>query len=287
MSFRAHDCDWRGQPNAMSRKTVILTEIIAPYRIPVFNVLASRAGLDLHVIFLAETDEILRQWRIHKDEICFSHSILPSWRWRAGRTSFLINRGLWSALNKADPQVIICGGFVVPGKASFEYLKMLGCVEASISIAPNAVDNSFFATRAESTIGHATEFRDRLKLPSRFILFVGRLVPEKGVFDLLQAYAKLESDVRSEVGLVFAGNGSSGVELAQQAKRINPGVVCFPGFAQREDLAGLYALAECLVLPTHSDPWGLVVNEAMACGLPIIVSSVAGCSADLVEDGWN
>ncbi len=68
---------------------------------------------------------------------------------------------------------------------------------------------------------------------------------------------------------------------------IIPGAVCFPGFAQREDLAGLYALAEALVLPTHSDPWGLVVNEAMACGLPIIVSSVAGCAADLVEDGWN
>jgi glycosyltransferase involved in cell wall biosynthesis len=63
--------------------------------------------------------------------------------------------------------------------------------------------------------------------------------------------------------------------------------VRFPGFAQREDLAGLYALAEALVLPTHSDTWGLVVNEAMACGLPIIVSSVAGCSVDLVEDGWN
>jgi glycosyltransferase involved in cell wall biosynthesis len=71
------------------------------------------------------------------------------------------------------------------------------------------------------------------------------------------------------------------------AKGIDPGVVCFPGFAQREDLAGLYALAEALVLPTHSDPWGLVVNEAMACGLPIIVSNVAGCSVDLVEDGWN
>jgi glycosyltransferase involved in cell wall biosynthesis len=164
---------------------------------------------------------------------------------------------------------------------------MLGCVEASILTAPNAVDNSFFATRAESTIGHAAEFRDRLKLPSRFILFVGRLVPEKGVFDLLEAYAKLESGLRSEVGLVFAGDGASREELAQQAKRISPGTVCFPGFAQREDLAGLYALAECLVLPTHSDPWGLVVNEAMACGLPIIVTSVAGCAADLVEDGWN
>src|SRR5437660_8573298 len=104
MSFRAHDCDWRGQPNVMSRKTVILTEIIAPYRIPVFNVLARRAGLDLHVIFLAETYEALRQWRVYKNEICFSYQILPSWRWRAGRSSFLINRGLWSALDKASPQ---------------------------------------------------------------------------------------------------------------------------------------------------------------------------------------
>jgi glycosyltransferase involved in cell wall biosynthesis len=322
----------------MSLRLVILTEIIAPYRIPVFNVLAHQAGLDLHVIFLAETDETLRQWRVYKSEICFSHQILPSWRWRAGRTSILINRGLWSALNRANPQVIICGGynyaasweallwarrrrvpfvlwsesnshdarggrvwveslkayflrhcdrFVVPGKASFEYLKTLGCTEASILTARNAVDNSFFATHAESTLGDATQFRDKLKLPSRFILFVGRLVPEKGVFDLLEAYAKLESGVRSEVGLVFAGDGDSREELAQRAKRISPGAVCFPGFAQREDLAGLYALAECLVLPTHTDPWGLVVNEAMACGLPIIVSSVAGCSADLVDDGWN
>jgi glycosyltransferase involved in cell wall biosynthesis len=322
----------------MSLRLVIITEIIAPYRIPVFNVLARRAGLDLHVMFLAETDETLRQWRVYKNEICFSHQILPSWRWRAGRSSILINRGLWSALNRANPQVIFCGGynyaasweallwarrhrvpfvlwsesnsqdtragrawveslkayflrhcdrFVVPGKASFEYLKMLGCTEASIFTAPNAVDNSWFATQAESTRVHAVQFREQLRLPSRFILFAGRLVPEKGVFDLLEAYAKLESGMRSNVGLVFAGNGASREDLAQQAKRISPGMVCFPGFAQREELAGLYALAECLVLPTQSDPWGLVVNEAMACGLPIIVTSVAGCSTDLVEDGWN
>jgi len=322
----------------MSRRLVLLTEIIAPYRISVFNVLARRAGLDLHVIFLAETDETLRQWRVYKNEICFSHQILPAWRWRAGKSSLLINRGLWSALNQVSPQVIICGGynyvasweallwarrhgvafvlwsesngqdarrgrpwveflktyflrhcdrFVVPGRASFEYLRSLGSPEASILTAPDAVDNSLFATQAENTRVHATEFREKLGLPSRFILFVGRLVPEKGIFDLLEAYAKLESSLRSEVGLVFAGDGISKEELVQQAKRISPGAICFPGFAQREDLAGLYALAETLVLPTHSDPWGLVVNEAMACGLPIVVSSVAGCSADLVEDGWN
>ena len=322
----------------MTRRLVLLTEIIAPYRIPVFNVLARRAGLDLHVIFLAETDETLRQWRVYKNEICFSHQVLPGWRWRTRKSSFLMNRGLWSALNQASPQVIICGGyayaasweallwarrhrvefvlwsesnrhdarggwawveylkgyflrhcdrFVVPGKASFEYLRVLGSPAASILTAPNAVDNSWFATQAENTRSHATEFREKLKLPSRFILFVGRLVREKGAFDLLAAYAKLESGLRGEVGLVFAGDGVSRKELAQQAKQISPGTVCCPGFAQREDLAGLYALAEVLVLPTHSDTWGLVVNEAMACGLPIIVSSAAGCAADLVEDGWN
>ncbi len=103
-----------------SRKTVILTEIIAPYRIPVFNVLGSRTGLDLHVIFLAETDETLRQWRVYKDEICFSYQVLPSWRWRAGKSSFLVNRGLWAALNKVNPEVMICGGYAYA--ASWEAL---------------------------------------------------------------------------------------------------------------------------------------------------------------------
>jgi glycosyltransferase involved in cell wall biosynthesis len=322
----------------MIRRLVILTEIIAPYRIPVFNVLARQAGLDLHVIFLAETDHALRQWRIYTDDIRFSYEVLPSWRWRAGKYSILVNRGLWSALDKASPQAILCGGynypaswealwwarrhnvrfvlwtesnqrdkrsgragvewlkryfvnacnaFVVPGKSSFAYLQTLGVSERAIFTAPNAVDNTFFSTQAENTGTHASEFREKLTLPPRFILFAGRLVPEKGVFDLLDAYAKLESGLRSEVGLVFAGDGVSRHELVRQAKQISPGSVCFPGFAQREDLAGLYAVAEALVLPTHSDPWGLVVNEAMACGLPIIVSTVAGCAADLVEDGWN
>jgi glycosyltransferase involved in cell wall biosynthesis len=322
----------------MKRRVVLLTEIIAPYRIPVFNALARHEALDLHVIFLAETDKKLRQWDIYKNEIRFSHQVLPSWRWRAGKGNFLFNRGLWSALNKISPQAIICGGynyaasweallwarrhktafvlwsesngqdaragrawvewlklyfldhcdgFVVPGKAALEYLKSLGSPQTSISTAPNAVDNSLFAAAAENARANATDFRERLRLPARFILFVGRLVREKGIFDLLEAYAKLETSLRSEVGLVFAGDGFCRGELAETAKRISPGTVCFPGFAQREDLAAIYALAETLVLPTHSDTWGLVVNEAMACGLPIIVSRVAGCSSDLVDDGWN
>jgi glycosyltransferase involved in cell wall biosynthesis len=322
----------------MTRKTVILTEIIAPYRIPVFNAFACRTGVDLHVIFLAETDQALRQWRVYAEEIRFSYEILPSRRWRAGKHSLLVNRGLRSALAVANPQTILCGGynypaswealwwarrrhvrfvlwtesnqqdrrarrgsvewlkryfvsscnaFVVPGKASFAYLRTLGVSERDIFTAPNAVDNMFFATQAEEVRRQPAAFREKFGLPPRFILFVGRLVPEKGVFDLLHAYAKLGSDLRSEVGLVFAGDGVSREALSKQARLIRPGVIGFPGFAQREDLAGFYALADALILPTHSDTWGLVVNEAMACGLPMIVTSVAGCAQDLVEDGWN
>jgi glycosyltransferase involved in cell wall biosynthesis len=175
----------------------------------------------------------------------------------------------------------------VPGKASFNYLQSLGSPETKISTAPNAVDNNFFAAQAAKVRVAAAEFRRELKLPDRFILFVGRLVPEKGVFDLLEAYAKLESSLRSEIALVFAGDGISRRELKLRADQINPGNVIFTEFLHREDLPAFYALAEVLVLPTHSDPWGLVVNEAMACGLPIIVTDVAGCSDDLVRDGWN
>jgi glycosyltransferase involved in cell wall biosynthesis len=332
-----HPAAFREMPD-IKRRVLILSEIISPYRIPVFNALAQHEGVDLRVLFLSETDAGLRQWRVYKDEIRFQYAVLPSWRLRVGKHNLLLNWRLRSRLKECAPEVIICGGynyfasweaqswarrhgaefilwsesnthdrrggqawveflkthflsgcdrFVVPGQASFEYLRSLGSAPEDIVIAPNAVDNDWFRVRADEIRSRTSEFRERFKLPPRYFLFVGRLVAEKGVFDLLDAYAKLEDDLRSKVGLVFAGDGRSRRELEALAQRVRPGTICFPGFAHREDLAGLYTFAEALILPTHSDTWGLVVNEAMACGLPVIVTSVAGCALDLVEDGWN
>jgi len=322
----------------MKRRLVILTEIISPYRIPLFYALAQHASVDLYVIFLAETDPNLRQWRVYKEEINFPYQILPSWRKRLHGYNVLLNRGVARALSAASPDVVLCGGysyvaswralywtrshnipfllwsesnlqdlrrghllveslktgflrkcdgFIVPGRSALEYLRAYKITEDVIFTAPNAVDNDLFARAAATARRDASACRRELCLPDRYFLFVGRLVRDKGVFDLLSAYAKLDTRTRQQVGVVFVGDGASRAQLEEQAASISPGVVKFAGFAQREQLARYYALAQILVLPTYTDPWGLVVNEAMACGLPVILSRAAGCASDLVKENWN
>jgi glycosyltransferase involved in cell wall biosynthesis len=319
----------------MRRRLVILTEIIAPYRIPVFNALAARCEIELHVIFLSRTDTSTRQWRVYEDEIRFSYEVLPCWRRRIGKYNLLLNANVASALYAAAPDVVVCGGynylaawqamnwakrnqvpfllwsestaqdrrkqhfpvewlkhkflrncdgFVVPGRSAQEYLQQFVSRSRQIFLARNAVDIELFATKCASIRTDADRLRGELALPARYFLYVGRLVRSKGVFDLIRAYAALPANLRAEVSLVFAGDGPMRPELEAQAREIYPGAAHFVGFIQRDDLASYYALAECLVVPTHTDPWGLVVNEAMACGLPVICTAVAGCAADLVRD---
>ncbi|HEY1679244.1 MAG TPA: glycosyltransferase family 4 protein [Candidatus Sulfotelmatobacter sp.] len=322
----------------MKRRLVIVTEIIAPYRIPLFNTLAKNPDVELQVIFLAEGDPQFRQWETYKAEIQFSYRVLPSWRRHIGTYNILLNRGVSAALAEAAPHAILCGGynyvaswqalswarrrgvpfflwseshahelrqarlalellkrrfirrcsgFVVPGKAAHAYLRSQQVDENLIFVAPNAVDNDFFSFSARAARQTPDRSRRELELPARYFLFAGRLVRAKGVFELLAAYAKLEEPVRQRIGLVFAGDGPLRAELQQQAAAISPGTVRFAGFAQKEKLAIYYALAEMLILPTYTDAWGLVVNEAMACGLPVILSSVAGCAPDLMKEDWN
>jgi glycosyltransferase involved in cell wall biosynthesis len=322
----------------MKRRVVILTEIIAPYRIPVFNALAARDDVDPHIIFFSETDPSLRQWHVYKDEIQFSYEVLPAWRRRFGRYNLLVNRGVRSALRRAAPAAVVCGGYnylaswqaalwakqqgiplvlwsesttqdirrkhvvveglkrfflrscrasVAAGIASRDYLLALGAPEMSVFIAPDAVDVRFYAERADKARINANQIRTEHALPPRYFLYVGRLVEDKGVFDLLAAYATLDESTRSQIGLVFVGDGPARADLAQRASQLGSGIVKFCGWVHRERISEFYALAQALILPTYSDTWGLVVNEAMACALPIVVSDAAGCVPDLVHEGKN
>jgi glycosyltransferase involved in cell wall biosynthesis len=233
--------------------------------------------------------------------LCGGYSYVASWqalRWaRAHKIPFV----LWSESNAKDLRrghsvveflknsfLRKCSGFVVPGRAAQEYLCADKKIAASaLFTAPNAVDNDLFAAGAIAARRNADRLRRELDLQRRYFLFAGRLVREKGVFELLAAYAKLTESMRQQVGLVFVGDGASRQQLEQQAAAISPGAIRFVGFAQREQLAVYYGLAEMLILPTYADTWGLVVNEAMACGLPVILSHTAGCAPELVRENWN
>ena len=321
----------------MKRRAVILTEIIAPYRIPVFNALAARNDVDPHIIFLSENDPGLRQWHVYKDEIKFSCEVLPSFRRHLGSYNLLLNKGVEAALSRARPQAIICGGYnyraywqaarwsasnqttlllwsesnsadkrrnsiaeflkkrfvrmcrayLAAGVTSRDYLLQLGAPPGSVFIAPDAVDVTMYAAGAAKARASSPEVRAQHALPERYFLYVGRLVEEKGVFDLLAAYAALDENIRATIGLVIVGDGSAREELQHRASNIHPANIKFGGWVHRERISEFYALADALIFPTHSDPWGLVVNEAMACGLPIVASNVAGCVADLVYPSKN
>jgi glycosyltransferase involved in cell wall biosynthesis len=180
-----------------------------------------------------------------------------------------------------------CDGFVVPGFAANEYLRAHKIRQDKIFFAPNAVDNDLFSSLALDARRNSSIRRRELDLPDRYILFVARVVREKGVFELVKAYSALEEDLRRRIGLVIVGDGPAWAELQKEASVVTVGTIKFPGFVQREQLPAYYALAEMFVLPTYTDTWGLVVNEAMACAVPVIVSRVAGCAADLIQEDWN
>ncbi len=316
----------------MSR-VVLLTNILAPYRVPVFSELNRELDGQLTVVLVAET-EAQRQWKIRRDGLPFKCRILkPGLMPRGLAEQTAAARRMWGVLGEEQPSAIVSGGYdylpawvaygyarlrgirfllwvesnlhdlrktsglrerlkrrivrgadgiIVPGQASAAYARSLGATEAKIYFAPNAVDGDFFAREA----GHFDAARERARrgLPARLLLYVGRLVREKGVYDLLEAF-RIVIQTLPDVGLVIVGDGPERAALEEICEQQQIAQVYFEGFRQQEELPYYYALADLLVFPTHSDPWGLVINEAFSCGLPVVASRVAGASADLVREG--
>ncbi len=172
------------------------------------------------------------------------------------------------------------------GERTAAYLQMMGFPREKIWTGFDVVDNQVFSTGAAIARRDLAVLRARLQLPERFFLFVGRFSPEKNLTRLVEAYASYRRTAGSNAwGLVLAGGGPQEPLLRQKVEGI-PGVV-FAGSHRSDQLALYYGLASCLILPSVSETWGLVVNEAMAAGLPVIVSHRCGCVPELVRHGLN
>ncbi len=180
------------------------------------------------------------------------------------------------------------------GSAAARYIQSLGIPEDRTFIGYSVIDNDYFAEQAEAVRRNPEPARSLPGLADEtpFFFASARFMERKDLPTLIRAYAayrrRAESAGEAPWRLLLLGDGP--LRPVLEAMVSDEGVedaVTMPGWRQIEDLPAYYALASAFVHTATVDQWGLVVNEAMAAGLPVVVSTGAGCAEDLVRDGQN
>jgi glycosyltransferase involved in cell wall biosynthesis len=214
------------------------------------------------------------------------------WARRHGQTAILLSesqaidrhRVWWKELVKAR-RVRLFDAALVGGVRHRDYLHTLGMPADRIALGYNAVDNAYYRSAAlawhncpEGPIG----------LPEApFFLSVCRFVPEKNLSRLIKAFGRYRDRAAPGKGwhLVLCGDGPEAGSIdAAIAESGHAEAIHRPGFLQADSLSRLFAFASAFVLPSLSEPWGLVVNEAASTSLPLLVSERAGCATTLVPE---
>jgi 1,2-diacylglycerol 3-alpha-glucosyltransferase len=185
---------------------------------------------------------------------------------------------------------------LVGGTSSREYMRTLGIPRERCVFGMDVIDTEFFGHRSQENLQKRTQLLQKWNLPEKYFLFVGRLIPEKNLLVLLKAYRKYVSHLDGNERIWHLALCGSGPE----EEKINETLQEFPedmrnlvhllGHVDQPEVIEPFSLAAGLVLPSRSESWGLVINEALACGIPVLVSDRCGCARDLVrnaENGWT
>jgi len=178
---------------------------------------------------------------------------------------------------------ILCffNGFISAGTAAEEYLRFLGA-RKRIERFYNTADVDFFSRHGRLSFSEKQNVREKIGIghDSKVIMFSGRLVAIKCVDLLIKAFLLVKKEF-PKTELLVAGYGPEEQKLKKMAG-VNSGIH-FLGHQGIDEIPRLYSISDILILPSISEPWGLVVNEAMACGCAIIVSDKCGCAKDLIK----
>lgn len=317
-------------------KVALIHNIVAPYRIPLFNELAKNPNLDLHVYFESKSEKN-RDWIVNLDN-SFKYKVLDGYTLNIGKQVYyhinpaifkelffgkydiIISAGyssftnqiaffiskllrkpfiLWSGSTENEPSLLRTlssplikfivrnsDSFIAYGTNAKKYLMKLGASEDKIFISFNTVDTEFFKKECAKIKGNQTALKQNLGINHKhIILYVGQLIERKGAKYLLHAHKKLADEL--DIGLVLVGSGNQKDELIKLCDEHKIKNVYFIDFVQRENMPQYYSIADVFVLPSLEEVWGLVINEAMACGLPVISTNKTGASKDLIEDNAN
>ena len=319
-------------------RTAALQKLAAPAKVHAIE-LASRTAdyewsrsatsVDLITLFPEAVTEKLSFWQVFrrarqtfadlKLEVCILPSYAPSQSLAAllAAKSLGIRTVMMNESHAGTAQARGVGAWVkrglvrlfdaalVGGQPQKRYFTSLGLPAEKIFTGYDAVNNDYFACRAEVVRGQSSEVRGKYEMPEHYFLSLGRFVAKKNLSALIRAYRKfLDASLENRTHLILVGSGEEEAKLRALCHELRlpaynktelkitnhkseirnemPGVH-FYGFRQIEENPAFYALADAFILPSSREEWGLVVNEAMASGLPVIVSEPAGCAEDLLE----
>lgn len=170
------------------------------------------------------------------------------------------------------------------GQKNREYLQHYNVPPERLFFSPHCVDNKAFALCAQKVNRAESRELSGIAPNQGSVLFVGKFLDRKRPLDLIGALRILRTRGMDVCG-VFAGDGPLHHQLEAQAKACDVPVI-FLGFRNQTELPAAFAMADVTLLPSEgSETWGLVVNEALACGTPVVVSDAVGCASDLAIEG--
>ena len=318
-------------------RVVVVSPEPTPYRAPLFDLVAARPGIELHVVYAART-VARRDWRV---EVRHSAAFLRGFRLPGVqgvlRHDYPVTPGVFRALALARPDVVVVSGWstfasqaavvwcrlrripyvllveshdegpragwrravkgaVVPrvvrgasgvlavGSRARDSMLQRGARADRVGLFANTIDVAALAERADRLAAGRAELRKLFGLePGEMVVVsVARLSPEKGLDTLVRAAAAVDPPLT----LLIAGAGSARPELEQLARSLGLRTV-FAGGLSWQQIVEAYVVSDVFALLSLREPWGVVVNEAAACGLPLVLSDRVGAAADLLRDGEN
>jgi len=317
----------------MNRKVIIIHNIIAPYKVALFNELSTLIP-NMEVIFIAEKEK-RRDWNIDYTTIKFPYTLLFKGSIDS-INSFAIAKKTWGILEKTRPETsIICDysniygwisllwakknknnlvfwldstyddkkhyfpkeqvkhfflkhfdTFLAPGEKTKHYLEYMKVDSSKIITTGYSVNNNFFIEQYQLYKNKKETLLNELEIKRKQnFIFIGRFAPEKNILTLLYSFLEVSKN-NSEWGLILLGDGPLKNEINTFISNNDlQDKILLPGFIQQDEIVKYLIASNVFILPSLSEPWGLVVNEAMLTRLPVIVSKKCGCISELVKEG--
>ena len=180
-----------------------------------------------------------------------------------------------------------CDGFIANSTETKKYLCELGADSDKVFVSIQTIDVYKWKNLAYECRESGNNLKNELGLNGKVILYVGRLEPHKGVHFLIEAFCSV-AEILNDVSILIVGSGSEEAKLKEECRK--KGIikrVKFVGYKQPDELPRYYSASDLFVFPTLWDPFGLVVTEALASGVPVICSPYAGAAEDLIREDCN